>query len=41
MSVRGLEGEEEQAAGDLPEHLLGHKHVGPFLAGVVHGRPHG
>lgn len=41
VSVCGLKGEEEQATGDLPEHLLGHEHVGPFLAGVVHGRSHG
>lgn len=33
----GLEGEEEQASRDLPEHLLGHEHVGPLQAGVVHG----
>lgn len=36
----GLEGEEEQAARDLPEHLLGHEHVRPLEAGVVHGGSH-
>lgn len=41
MSVCGLKSEEEKATGNLPEHLLGHEHVGPLLAGVVHGRSHG
>lgn len=37
----GLQGEEEEAAGDLPEHLLRDEHAGPLLAAIVQGGSHG
>lgn len=36
-----LEGEEEEAAGCLPEHLLRNKHVGPLAAQIVKRPAHG
>lgn len=37
----GLQGEEEEATWDLPEHLLCDEHGGPLFAAVLHGGSHG